>query len=191
MRPNGKELARRLRRGISMVASVPFRLFLLFLALLLLLAYCVIKVALFLLDPFSRLTGYASIALAVRWHWAASRLASSLIARAADHPGRSDSGDAVHAGHHILGFVACREGDYTKASEHLMSSVRGVWSPVLASFGPRMDLARILLDRGAVDAVLEYLALCSSFWRDRGRLARWTTDIREGRIPTFKELPLR
>jgi hypothetical protein len=49
-----------------------------------------------------------------------------------------------------------------------------------------MSLAKEMLAAGQRETVLEYLAICQSFWKgDRGRLNAWSQDIKEGRTPDF------
>ena len=49
-----------------------------------------------------------------------------------------------------------------------------------------MALARLLLDAGERDAVLEFLELCGEFWKlDRGLLDSWTAAVRAGETPFF------
>ena len=58
------------------------------------------------------------------------------------------------------GVVPCMQ-----ASRHLIESAQTEGSPVLCSFGPRMVLAKELLGRGETEVVLQYLKLCSAFWK--------------------------
>ena len=72
-------------------------------------------------------------------------------------------------------------------AEHLLASARGVpGSPVLISFGPNMRLARELIEKGERDLVVEYLDLCSKFWKNEGgKIAGWTAVIKDGGMPNF------
>jgi hypothetical protein len=46
-------------------------------------------------------------------------------------------------------------------------------------------LAKEMLEAGERETVLEYLALCRSFWGSgRGRLDNWSLDIRRAGLPT-------
>ena len=49
-----------------------------------------------------------------------------------------------------------------------------------------MTLAKELLAKGERDAVLEYLQLCSRFWKRGGdKIENWTATIRGGGTPDF------
>jgi hypothetical protein len=93
-----------------------------------------------------------------------------------------DVGDAVHHGHLILGHISLRRGNEGAAEEHLLAAASVSPSPVLASFGPNMSLARELLRQGRQEAVLAYFERCASFW---GPLVRWSADVRQGIMPDF------
>ena len=59
----------------------------------------------------------------------------------------------------------------------------------LNSFGPMMDVAKALLERGEKEAVVRYFELCSQFWNsDRGmaKLAEWIELAMAGKIPDFR-----
>jgi tetratricopeptide (TPR) repeat protein len=93
-------------------------------------------------------------------------------------------GNVIHDMNIILGRVALREGDIEAAKHHLVEAGRTPGSPQLESHGPELKLAQELLDQGERETVLQYLALCSMFWReDDGRLNRWTKALREGNTP--------
>ena len=101
-------------------------------------------------------------------------------------PKLQDKDDSVHACNVILGRVALRRGDLKRADAYLLaaSQVRG--GGALSSFGPNMMLAYELLEKGERQTVLDYLRRCATFWTsDRGQLARWSAQIRAGRIPQF------
>jgi hypothetical protein len=92
----------------------------------------------------------------------------------------------VFIGHMVLGQVALRRGDIASARQHLLASGRTPGSPVLSSFGPRMSLAKELLDAGERQAVLEFLGLCGKFWlTDFGKLTQWSAEVEQGRVPNF------
>ena len=93
-------------------------------------------------------------------------------------------GDFVHHGHAILGRLALVRGDVGEAKEHLLASGKTPGSPVLRSFGPRMRLARELLEKGEFEVVATYLDLCSEFW-DSDRLDTWRATVAAGEIPNF------
>ena len=57
---------------------------------------------------------------------------------------------------------------------------------VLVSFGPNMDLAKGLLEKGERETVLRYFELCSGFWKDpRALLDPWKDTVKRGEVPDF------
>jgi class 3 adenylate cyclase len=59
-------------------------------------------------------------------------------------------------------------------------------SPALGSFGPGMMLANDLLQKGERDTVLEFFALCGTFWTSGSqKLASWADTVRNGGVPNF------
>lgn len=132
----------------------------------------------------SRLKALAKAAfLAEEWD-KAEGYAEELLARAPDHEGAWDYGNALHHGHNILGRVALERGDVEAAKQHLIESGRTPGSPQLNSFGPNMSLAKGLLEVDETDVVIEYFELCASFWK-RDQLDTWTEQVRAGSIPSF------
>ena len=95
-------------------------------------------------------------------------------------------GNAVHDGHMVLGRIYLRNGDVEIAKRELVEAGRTPGSPQLNSFGPNMSLARDLLERKEIDAVVTYFELCAKFWKlDRGNLQRWSALAKAGEIPDF------
>ena len=111
----------------------------------------------------------------------AEALAGVLLERA-DALDREDAGDLVHHGHLIQGHASLRRGDVAGAEEHLLSAADLVPSPVLASFGPNMSLARALLLRGSRERVLDFFDRCALFW---GQLPLWRADVLAVQMPAF------
>ena len=93
-------------------------------------------------------------------------------------------GEGVHDGNLILGRLALRAGDIDGAGKSLLAAGKTSGSPSLCSFGPHMSLAKELLEKGQHDVVLEYLDLCSQFWKD-ARLKEWKATIKNGGVPDF------
>ncbi|MDE0691418.1 MAG: hypothetical protein OXI55_04145 [Gammaproteobacteria bacterium] len=136
-------------------------------------------------NPYARERHLVSV---VRTAYEAGRfdLARTYASEALPVPDPERMGDLHHHAHTVLGRLALREGDVGRAGDHLLASADTVGSPVLSSFGPNMRLAGELLDHGEDDVVLRYLDACGEFWSDtRGRLQRWTAEIREGGKPDF------
>lgn len=94
--------------------------------------------------------------------------------------------NAIHDLNTGLGLSAFRKGDINKAKEYLIVSGKVYGSPQLNSYGPSMDLARLILNLGEVEIVIEYLELCKLFWKgDKGKLVEWIDVIRSGATPDF------
>jgi tetratricopeptide (TPR) repeat protein len=108
----------------------------------------------------------AELAFAVGDYDKAKTAAEHLLALAtADRDcARSDYGNGIHDGNSILGRIAVRDGDIGTAEQFLGKASRSPGSPSLNSFGPDMDLAQDLLDRGKRRSVLNYLWHCHRFW---------------------------
>lgn len=106
---------------------------------------------------------------------------------------RSDNGNAIHYGNIVLGRLALRGGDVASAKRHLIEAGKTPGSPDLDSFGPSMDLAKELLEKGERSVVLEYLDLCNKFWdascqdtnEGEKSIPSWKRIIAEGGIPEF------
>lgn len=114
----------------------------------------------------------------------ARKYAGALLEAAAGQAESWNYGNAIHHAHTLLGLIALEENKLDDAKRHLLDSARHKGSPQLNSFGPGMELASGLLERGERKTVLEYLDLCSSFWRSSdGRLEKWRTLIRAGGAP--------
>ena len=111
----------------------------------------------------------------------AEDLANVLLERA-DALDPEDAGDLVHHGHLIQGHANLRRGDVAAAEEHLLAAADVIASPVLASFGPNMSLARALLLRGSRERVLDFFDRCALFW---GQLPLWRADVLADQMPAF------
>lgn len=111
----------------------------------------------------------------------AEALADVLLERA-DALEPEDAGDLVHHGHLVHGHAKLRQGDLAAAEEHLLSAADLIASPVLASFGPNMSLARALLLRGSRERVLDFFDRCALFW---GQLPLWRADVLADQMPAF------
>ena len=94
-------------------------------------------------------------------------------------------GNAIHHGHIILGRIALLSGNLAEAKEHLIAAGETPGSPQLNSFGPNMELAKELLEKGERDAVVQYFQLCANFWKNHSQLDNWTATVKGGGIPKF------
>ncbi len=108
-------------------------------------------------------------------------------------------GNIIHDANQILGRCALREGKLADAKAHLLKAGATPGSPQLNSFGPQLQLARELLEKGEKEAVLQYLVLVSKFSASDNEelalgkqvsneyaalIAGWKREIAEGKIPT-------
>ena len=117
----------------------------------------------------------------------ASEYAKELLSEAAKNADDPNYGNAIHDGNTVLGRVALRQGDISKASMLLLEAGRTPGSIQLNSFGPDMTLALELLEKGKRDVVLQYFVLCRRFWASGSQqLDAWSKTVREGGIPKFE-----
>ena len=94
--------------------------------------------------------------------------------------------DDAHRANIVLGLAAVRQGDLEGAKQFLTAAGQVGSSPALSTFGPNMQLAKELLERGERDAVVRYLKDCASFWSSgRKQLDDWTNQIARGEAPDF------
>jgi hypothetical protein len=113
--------------------------------------------------------------------------ANELLDSAIKYPDDWNYGNAIHHGNIILGRIALKQDKIEKAGEYLIEAGKTPGSPQLNSFGPNMQLAKDLLDKGEQTVVLEYLDLCKIFWKNKASiLAAWKNEIKKGRIPDFE-----
>ncbi|HVS10591.1 MAG TPA: hypothetical protein VMS76_12025 [Planctomycetota bacterium] len=127
----------------------------------------------------------AEAALGLGDHAKATTYARQLLLHAQGSGDSGDRGNAVHDGNRVLGFVALRDGRIEEACERLIESGKTPGSPQLDSFGPQFDLASELLERGQRAAVLEYLELCSRFWRNAS-VKVWIEEMHQGLSPQLR-----
>ncbi len=107
-------------------------------------------------------------------------------------------GNVIHNANQILGRCALRDGNLADAKAYLLNAGATPGSPQLNSFGPQLQLARELLEKGEKETVLKYLDLVSKFWasdNDESALSKqeskvhaaliegWKGEIAEGNIP--------
>lgn len=113
----------------------------------------------------------------------------------------SNYGNIIHNANLILGRCALLEGKLEDAKAYLLKAGATPGSPQLDSFGPRMSLARELLEKGEKETVLQYLDLVSKFWapgkeesvpgkqlsdEHAATIAGWKREIAEGKIPEWQ-----
>jgi hypothetical protein len=99
-----------------------------------------------------------------------------------------NSGNAVHHGHLVQGRLALRAGDLATAKAELLEAGKTTGSPQLSSFGPNMQLAHELIEKGERDVVIDYFDLCRNFWkgeRHEKELDAWAATVKGGGVPQF------
>ncbi len=103
-----------------------------------------------------------------------------------DQPGRN-YGNNIHHGNIALGKIALAEGDIQGAASYLLLAGATPGSPQLNSFGPDMELAKKLLEKGEKEPVLQYFDQCARFWKSRqDELREWAIVVRAGGMPTSR-----
>ena len=95
-------------------------------------------------------------------------------------------GNAVQDANQVHGLIALRAGNVAEAKRRLLASADSNGSPQMNSFGPNMQLAKNLLEKGERAVVLEYFQRCGKFWgMGKDKLAAWTASVKNGEIPNF------
>lgn len=98
-------------------------------------------------------------------------------------------GNAIHETNRVLGLISLRNGDIDAAAKYLLAAGKSTGSPQLDSFGPKLDLANLLLKRGKSEAVKSYLKGIKSFWKmNDGVVDAWLADIDKGGKPELNRL---
>jgi tetratricopeptide (TPR) repeat protein len=116
----------------------------------------------------------------------ASQYAEELLKAGRKLPKDWNYGNAIHHGNNLLGRVALKKGKVEQAEEYLLKAGQTPGSPQLDSFGPKMSLAKELLEAGKKDTVLQYFELCRKFWKGHGEtLDNWTKDVKAAQVPDF------
>jgi hypothetical protein len=118
----------------------------------------------------------------------AEALANELAKLAPKYTNDWNYGNAIQDANQVLGRIAFSKGDLAEAKKRLLASADSKGSPQMNSFGPNMQLAKGLLEKGEKGVVLEYFQRCSKFWKmGQDRLAQWTASVNKGDIPEFGE----
>lgn len=91
-----------------------------------------------------------------------------------------------HVGHTVLGRVALLRGDTAAARDELRRAGDTRRDGVSSTHGPRLALAKALLETGERDAVVAYLRKRAESWtHDRGRTTEWIAAIEAGAEPDW------
>ncbi len=113
------------------------------------------------------------------------RYAESLLSRHGQ-PTDPEFASAAYTGNLILAQAALDNGDTAAAGRHLLQAAAAPGTPAIQQNGPDTTVARLLLQRGERDMVVEYLRRCRNLWpQGVPLLNRWETAIRAGRQPNF------
>jgi hypothetical protein len=116
----------------------------------------------------------------------AETLAKELAELAPRYKNDWNYGNAVQDANQVLGRIALSNGNVAEARTRLLASADSQGSPQMNSFGPNMQLAKALLEKGETDVVIEYFRRCGTFWSlGKEKLASWTTAVQAGKIPEF------
>ena len=99
-------------------------------------------------------------------------------------PKYRDNGNAIQDANQVLGLIALSKGDIDEAKRRLLASADSNGSPTMKTFGPNMQLAKALLEKGEKDVVVDYFDRCGKFWKDR-QLAAWKDSAMKGEVPDF------
>ncbi len=116
----------------------------------------------------------------------AQKLAEELLQMAQTRTKDWNYGNAIQDSNQVLGRIALSKSDVDEAKKRLLASADSDGSPQMNSFGPNMQLAKELLDKGEKEVVLEYFERCSKFWKMGGeRLTAWSKAVSDGQTPKF------
>ena len=116
----------------------------------------------------------------------AEALANELARLAPKYTNDWNYGNAIQDANQVLGRIALSKGDVAEAQKRLLASAESKGSPQMNSFGPNMQLAKALLEKGEKDVVLDYFQRCGKFWKmGEDRLTAWTASVKKGEIPEF------
>jgi hypothetical protein len=99
-----------------------------------------------------------------------------------------DSGDAIYAGNLILAQAALDTNDLAGAKRYLLAAAASPGSKAIEEKGLDTAVARVLLQKGEKDTVLEYLHRGRTLWpKGAQAITRWENAIKAGRQPNFNQ----
>lgn len=137
-------------------------------------------------DRYNQLSDAAKAAFCAGEIEKAESYAKELLDLAVETGSGWNYGNAVHHGNLVLGRIALKKDKIEEAETYLLRAGRTPGSPQLNSFGPNMQLASELLERGRKESVLQYFDLCKKFWAmPRGKLDLWKQQVEKGETPNF------
>ncbi len=95
-------------------------------------------------------------------------------------------GNAIYTANMILSHIALEQNDVPGAKRYLFEAISTPRAQTIEQFGLETSVAQNLLQRGELDAVLEYFKRGRHLWPQGGALiTRWENAIRLGRMPNF------
>jgi len=116
----------------------------------------------------------------------ADKLARELAGLAPKYKQDWNYGNAIQNANQVLGLIALAANDVPEAKKRLLASADSQGSPQMNSFGPNMQLAKALLEKGEKEVVLEYFQRCQQFWKmGDDRLKSWRESVINGDLPDF------
>jgi hypothetical protein len=99
-----------------------------------------------------------------------------------------DSGDAIYSGNLILAQAALDTNDLAGAKRYLLAAAATTGSKTIEEKGLDTTVARVLLQKGEKDTVLEYLHRGRALWpKGAQAITRWENAIKAGRQPNFNQ----
>lgn len=142
------------------------------------------------------LTSLSKIALRLGKNDRAKQFSTELILDFGQNSAASGYEEATHTGNIVLGLIALRENDLTKAKQHLLIAIR---APLRDENNYLTDidteLAEKLFAKGEKTVVSEYLKLCENLgslkkypdlYEDKSKaLKLWQEQIKQGATPSF------
>jgi hypothetical protein len=100
--------------------------------------------------------------------------------------GDPGSPEAIYTGNLVLAQAAADSGDLAAAGRYLLQAATTSGTPRIRENGPDTTVARVLLQKGERDSVVEYLQRFRDLWPQGAPLLnRWENTIRAGRQPNF------
>jgi hypothetical protein len=97
---------------------------------------------------------------------------------------------ARHFGHQLLGRLELKSGGVEQAKVHLSASITSTAGGYLRVAGPRVTLAKELLQRGETQIVVKYFRDCANICRRaHPEYARWADQLERGQTPDIYAEP--
>lgn len=139
-------------------------------------------------ERFYQLNHLMAVAYESQKYIETKKLAEENLELATQFSNNWNQSNAIHLSHIYLGLLALEVNNLAEAKYHLIQSGLVSGSPQLNSFGPNMQLAKVLLEKNEQEVVLKFLEDCKQFWKLPFRffpIRRWTKVINDGAVPEF------